>query len=166
MYSRGNPLPLRHRRPQLCTEMEAAAATREWSPVDVTPLSSIRKGLDERDPASAPILLTPGSGRRRKGRRITWPDEVPIADVVSVEDETHRSESYLAMWILAMLAVLVLLVIAVYIVWLWAYLHERRGFLRHGVTSISANEGLSTAASAPRAVVNWFTRSSSGRRRR
>ncbi|XP_075743524.1 uncharacterized protein LOC119177843 [Rhipicephalus microplus] len=66
------------------------------------------------------------------------------------------------MWILAMLAVLVLLVIAVYIVWLWAYLHERRGFLRHGVTSISANEGLSTAASAPRAVVNWFTRSSSG----
>ncbi|KAL1420212.1 hypothetical protein MTO96_024554 [Rhipicephalus appendiculatus] len=168
--------------------MEAAAATREWSPVDVywdpryqryfyagagedaqyTGEFDQWEGLDECDPAAVPILVTPGGGKRPKGRRIQWMDEVPnadvipVADVVPVADGTPRYESYLAMLILAMMAVLVLLVIALFIVWLWVYLHERHGFLRHGAASSSANEGLSTAASAPPAAVDAFTKGTSG----
>ncbi|XP_075723425.1 uncharacterized protein LOC142765751 [Rhipicephalus microplus] len=186
MYGRGNPLPLRHRRPQLCAEMEAAAAAREWSPVDVYwdpryhsffyaganddaqyTVEFDQEGLDERDPASAPILLQAGRGRRRRKRRITWTDEVPSADVVPeadvvpVAEGTQRPEYYWTMWILAMLAVLVLLVIAVFIVWLWGYLLERRGLQYRGADSISANEGLGTAASAARAEVIAFTKGQS-----
>ncbi|KAL1483388.1 hypothetical protein MTO96_033235 [Rhipicephalus appendiculatus] len=35
MASSSKELPLKHRRPRISAELEAAAATREWSPVEV-----------------------------------------------------------------------------------------------------------------------------------
>ncbi|XP_070393631.1 uncharacterized protein [Dermacentor albipictus] len=170
-----NQVPLRHRRPKICAEMDAAAATRDWSPLEVywdpryqsyfyagaTPAASGQQtpqvtefefvGLDQRDPRVRPIIAIPGGGGKPKGRRISWcTASSAVADpAIPAADDTRRPGSFWTIWIMAVLVVMLLLVFTVFVTWFWKYLKNRDAGIRDNEATDSAIRWRNTANGAP-----------------